>query len=141
MARSRIQVLHFLVCPRITVTAAGPENPYTLHDVNYRLDVAPDREFPLVEPELWIYARLFNGRGRADFAVRMSWVDGPNGEEETAMYALPPLHFSAPAVVINRAWKLAYVRFPGPGRFAFGLSWGLRTRILARDTIELRQKP
>ena len=141
MARRKIQVLHFLVCPRITVTTAGPENPYTLHDVNYRFDFAPDREFPLVEPELWIYARFFNGRGRANFVVRVFWLDGPNGEEETAMYALPPLLFPGPEAVVNRAWKLAYVRFPGLGRYSFGLAWGMRTRILVGDTIDLRQMP
>lgn len=70
-------MLHFLVCPRITVTRAGPENPYTLHGANYPFDLPVDREFPTVEPELWGYLRAFNGRGQREFAVEVVDVGPP----------------------------------------------------------------
>ena len=128
---------HFLICPRITVTHAAPDNPYTLHDVNYRLDFGADREFPIVEPELWAYLRAFNGSGVRQYSIRMEWLDGPNGAEEIGVYALPPVEFVDPSQVICRAWKLAYVRFPGEGRYLFSLCIGRKYRLLASEMLEV----
>jgi hypothetical protein len=139
MARPKLHVLHFLVCPRITVNRAGPENPYTLHDVNYPFELSADREFPVTEPELWGYLRVFNGRGRREFAIEVMWLDGPRGPEVTAVYTMPPVTFLGPDEVVCRAWKLAFVSFPGLGRYSFRLGVGRRNRLLAEDVIEVRK--
>ena len=133
----RTVIQHFLICPRITVTHATPDNPYTLHDVNYRLAFEADREFPIVEPELWAYLRAFNGSGVKQLAVRVEWLDGPNGPTETAVYALPPVEFLSRSQVICRSWKLAYVRFPGEGRYLFSLCIGRKYRLLASEMLEV----
>jgi hypothetical protein len=130
-------VQHFLICPRITVSVASPDNPYTLHDVNYRLDFEADREFPIVEPELWVYLRAVRGEGVKQLAVRVEWLDGPNGVEEVGVYALPPVEFPDPNHVICRAWKLSYVRFPGTGRYLFSLCIGRKYRLLASELLEV----
>jgi hypothetical protein len=139
MAKAKLNVLHFLACPRITVTRGGPENPYTLHDVNYPFDIPSDREFPVVEPELWVYLRVFRGRGRRELVVEVAWLDGPSGDEVVAVYVLPPIHFRGPDEVACRGWKLAFVPFPGPGRYAFRLYSGRGRRVLAEDVIEVRR--
>lgn len=137
----KIRVLHFLVCPRITVTRAVPNNPYTLHDVNYPYEVAADREFPIVEAELWAYLRVFGGRGRQEFVVEVSWLDSINGEELTAVYSMPPVNFLEPNEVVCRSWKLAFVAFPGLGRYSFRLHVGPNHKLLGEDTLEVRRAP
>lgn len=141
MAKPKIHVLHFLVCPRISVTRASPDNPYTLHDVNYPYEVSADREFPIVEPELWAYLRVFGGQGTREFAIEVWWLDHPNGPEMTAIYTMPPVRFQDSNEVVCRAWKLAFVAFRGFGRYTFRLHLGPNHRLLSEDTIEVRKAP
>lgn len=142
MAKPKFHVQHFVVCPRVTVGHAEPGNPYTLHDVKYTFDFAADREFPVIEPELWLFVRIvFASAGEQDFVVRLFWLDGLEGEEETGFYTLPPLSSTGNDLVISRAWKLSFVRFPSPGRYAFRLSVHPRSRVLAQEYIEVRTQP
>ncbi|VTT96400.1 unnamed protein product [Gemmataceae bacterium] len=140
MAKPQFHVQHFVVCPRVSVGHAEPGNPYTLHDVKYAFDYPADREFPVVEPELWVFVRLVNGTGHHQFGLDVRWLDSPGGSESTANYALPPVRFRDRREVVSRAWKLSFVRFPGPGRYQFSLT-GRGTLPLARDFILVRSIP
>jgi hypothetical protein len=141
MARPKVRPKHFVVCPRVSVDRAVPNNPYTLHDVKYTYDYPQEREFPVIEPELWLFVRFyFAGRGTLDFAAQAVWLDAPMRPRETGFYVLPPVRFAPPDLVVSRAWKLRSAEFPGEGRYVFRLRVGLRTRVLAEDTIYVRSR-
>jgi hypothetical protein len=137
MAKVRVQ--HIVVCPRATVSWAGPLNPYTLHDVCYVYETPADAEFPVVVPEFWVYVRFFDGTGRRTFDVEVIWLDAPGGETETCSYALPVVPFGPIPIVLERAWKLNHVRLEGVGRYAFRIRNGATKRLLGTDYIEVRR--
>lgn len=140
MAKSTTRVQHMVLCPRISVTRAEPNNPYTLHDVRYTFRVEPDCEFPYVEPELWLFVRfMFGGRGKKDFIVRVVWLDAPGGEVDCGLFTLPPVAYRAGALVVSRAWRLNFVSFPGEGRYAFRLLNKIAGPVLAHEYIEVRR--
>src|SRR5262245_32635752 len=142
MAKAKFRVQHFIACPRVTVSRAEHGNPYTLHDVRYTVDVPAEREFPVVEPELWLFVRFFfTGSGRQDFVIRLFWLDAPDRAEETGFYTLPAVPFGGADLVVSRAWKLGFVRFPGLGRYVFRLSARPQSRVLAQEYVEVRRRP
>jgi hypothetical protein len=141
MAKPKFHVQHFVVCPRVSVGHAEPGNPYTLHDVKYTFDYPADREFPLVETELWVFIRIYFTRPtRQDFVVKRYWLDAPNGEDECGVYTLPTFT-TGNDLVMSRASKLNFVRFPGPGRYSLRLSTQSSSPILAQDVIYVRRLP
>ncbi len=142
MAKPKFHVQHFVACPKITVGHAAPRNPYTLHDVKYTFDFDADREFPIVEPVLWTFVRIiFTGSGVQDFVIQVVWLDSPAGEEECRFYMLPPIAYGTDNLVLSKAWKLSFLRFPGRGRYSLRLSTEANSRVLAEEFIEVRVQP
>jgi hypothetical protein len=140
MAR-RFTAQHFVACPTIEVDRAGVNNPYTLRDVAYICVVTADQEWPVRLTDLWLYVRFFNGTGSREFAVLVVWLDGPSGREEVCEFQGIVVRFPAGEPVHSRAWRVATVRYPGPGRYVFRLRDGRTRRILSREYIELRKLP
>jgi hypothetical protein len=138
MAKTSYRVQHMIVCGRVSVGRAEPGNPYTLHDVRYTTRVEADREFPVVEPEMWVFVRfVFVGKGKRDFIVQQVWLDAPGGESECGHFTMPPVLFGDGIQVVSRAWKMNYVNFPGEGRYAFRLAHKIDRPALAQDIIEV----
>jgi hypothetical protein len=140
MAR-RFAVQHFVACASVAVVQAGVNNPYTLRDVVYAYLVPADQEWPVRLADLWLFSRFFHGIGTREFAVQVVWLDGPSGAEEVCEFRGIMVQFPAGEPVHSRAWRVAAVRYPGPGRYAFRLRDGRTGRVLSREYIELRKQP
>jgi hypothetical protein len=139
MAKARFHVQHFIACPTVLVVRAAPDNPYTLRDVSYYFDVPADQEWPVLLDDLWLYVRFFNGSGVRDFAVDVSWLDGLTGPVEICTFDPIIVRFPPADHVHSRAWRVAAVRYPGPGRYRFGLRRSGRQRMLAEEFIAVRR--
>lgn len=138
MAKLRFRVQHFIACPDIVVVRAAPDNPYTLRDVNYNLDVPADREWPIRFDEFWLYVRFYNGRGTRYFAVDVAWLDSPSGLQEVCSFDPMTVPFPADPVH-SRALRVSAVRYPGPGRYRFRLRRSGKNRVLAEEYVNLRR--
>jgi hypothetical protein len=139
MARLRVQ--HFLACPSVTVARAAAGNPYTLRDVGYHFDVPAGREWPVRLDDLWLYVRFFDGRGTRDFAVGVWWLDAPGRPLLVCEFDPLVVRFPPGDSVHSRVWRVAAVRYPGPGRYEFRLRRSGRRRALAREFINIRSSP
>jgi hypothetical protein len=140
MAKPRFAVQHFIACPAVEAAFAGPGNPYTLRDVSYTFDVSGNHEWPVRLDGLWVFVRFVNvGRVRR-VGIRVEWLDDPAGPSEVCEF--PPWAVRPPAnePVLDRAWRVDAVRFPGLGRYAFEML-DARRRPLAREFIRLRRTP
>lgn len=138
MVRPKFSVQHFLACSDVVVVRVAPDNPYTLRDVSYNIDVPPEQEWPIRLNELWLYVRFFNGRGTRYFAVDVAWLDSPSGVQEICSFDPMTVPFPSDPVH-SRALRVSSVRYPGPGRYRFRLRRSGKARLLAEEYINLRR--
>ena len=141
MARSKLAVQHFVACAKMEPTAIGLNDPYILFGVSYAYGVVADREWPAKLDELWLFVRFFNGIRTRSFEVDVVWLDGPNGTVDVCTIPDFEVHFAIDVPVASRAFHVARVRYPGPGRYMFCLRRSGRRRVLAREYIEIRRQP
>lgn len=141
MAGSRLRVQHLVACPFVAVGRAAAGNPYTLRDVGYYFDVPADREWPVRLDDLWLYVRFFDGRGAQDFAVGVWWLDAPGGPQLVCEFDPLVVRFPPGDAVHSRVWRVAAVRYPGPGCYEFRLRRSGRPRVLAEEFIHIRRVP
>lgn len=141
MARSRLRVQHLMACPSVAVARAAPGNPYTLRDVGYYFDVPADQEWPVRLDDLWLYVRFFDGRGTRDFAIEVWWHDAPGGSVLVCDFDPLVVRFPPGDAVHSRVWRVAAVRYPGPGRYEFRLRRSGGQRTLAEEFIHIRRLP
>src|SRR5205085_6516795 len=109
MRRPTLTVQHFIACSSVVVRNVGPQNPYTLKDVCYFIEVPADREWPVRLDDFWLFARFFNGRGLKEFAIEVIWLDGPDGEEEICEFAPIAVRFPTGDSTLSRAWRVPSV--------------------------------
>ena len=138
MARPRFAVQHFLACPTVEIDRAELGNPYTLREVRYNFAVPAEQEWPVRLPDLWLYARFFNGQGTREFTIQVDWFDR---KEEVCEYLGIRVVFPPQLSVHSRVWRLVNVRYPGPGRYRFRLRDGKSRMILATEYINLEKHP
>jgi hypothetical protein len=141
VSRSRLAVQYLIACLGVEVDRAAPENPYTLRGVSYVYEIPGDAEFPVRLDDFWLFARFYNGSGVREVVLEVTWLDGPDGEQEVCDF--PPLmvRFRTGQSVVSRAWRVSAVRFPGNGRYVFRLRPARGNRILFQEYIELRRLP
>ena len=143
MARPKVSVQHFVVCRAAPWEGpAGPKTPRTLEGVSYRYGVPPGTEFPFEVEELWTYLRLFNmngGVGSVPFFLALIWQDSSGGSRRvwTRQYARIP--FRPNRAVVEAAFSIRPVTFPGPGWFEFRLLREVRLRIGSRRLVIARE--
>jgi hypothetical protein len=136
---TKFGVQHFIACPTILVVRAAPDNPYTLRDVSYHFDIPADQEWPVRLDDLWLYVRFFNGRGVRNYAIDVTWLDAPNQQRTVCTFDPIAVRFPRADSVHSRAWRVAAVRYPGPGRYRFRLRRSGRRRVLAEEFIDIRR--
>jgi hypothetical protein len=151
MARPKFHVQHFMACLNAPWEGLpGPDTPHTLETVAYVYGIPPDAEFPIRFAELWLYARLFltNGvSGTRDFSVQMVWRDSPSGARLVRTDILTPVTFRPNRPVVNRAWVIRPIDFPGPGGYEFRLLTSIRQwsgsshRRIASEFIRIERRP
>jgi hypothetical protein len=151
VAGPKFFVQHFVACLNAPWEGLpGPETPHTLETVAYVYGVPPDAEFPVWFAELWVYARLFStsaAGGTRDFSVQMIWRDAPGGAWVVRTDILVPVTFRPNRGVVNRAWVIRPVEFPGPGVYEFRLlchisHWsGSKRRRVASEFIRIEHRP
>src|SRR5687767_12584915 len=119
MARPKFHVQHFLACLNAPWEGPpGPDTPRTLETVSFLYGVPPDAEFPVRFPEFWFYSRLFLQNatsGVRAFSVATIWQDAPGGERVVRTDRLSDIAFRADRPVVNRAWVVRPIEFPGVG--------------------------
>jgi hypothetical protein len=120
-------VRQLIVCDRLTVDRDG-----TYHLTGPRVDfvVGAGDEFPLVLPELWVFAQVAGSFGRQHFHVRIWEVTDPtappnlvyeSGERAIDLGGGPGRYR-----LRSRGWsvKLTDVGFPRPGRYELRMAFG-----------------
>jgi hypothetical protein len=153
MARPKIVVQHFLVCRAVAWDGpAGPHTPRTLEGVSYVFGVPPGTEFPFESEELWLFARLFNENdvaGDRRLFVDMIWMDSPGGARTLLTHDLGRIPFRPGRPVVDHAWSLRQLAFPGPGQYELRLWHRVRwrwaatrtARVVAREYFRIEYQP
>jgi hypothetical protein len=149
MTRPKLDAKHFVVCRAVPWDGLpGPHTPRTLEGVCYRYGVPPGTEFPFEVEELWTYLRVFNmnaGAATIPFFLALIWNDAPGSPQRvwTRPYARIP--FRSTRGVVEAAFSIRSVTFPGLGWYEFRLSrevrlrWKTRRLIIAREHILLER--
>ncbi|HEY3787393.1 MAG TPA: hypothetical protein VGL71_01005, partial [Urbifossiella sp.] len=126
MARPRFHVQHFMACLNAAWEGApGPRTLRTLEGVGYWHAVPPDTEFPYSELEVWLYARFYrigdviDGRRLPSLVV--NWHNAPDGLRKLDTWDLGTVRFSDRNSIINMAWPVRPLLFPGEGLYEFQL--------------------
>jgi hypothetical protein len=149
MARPKFYAKHFVACQNAGWDGpAGPDTARTLEGVNFLWDVPSDTEFPFEMAEFWLYARLVRTGptvGERELKLELWWHDSPDGLIRLAARPLGPVRFTTERPVVNRAWVMRPLQFPGEGLFEFRLltnrrrSWVTHVRQVANEYIRLRR--
>src|SRR5690242_11163794 len=151
MARPKFHVQHFIACLNAPWEGIpGPNTPHTLETVSFVYGVPQDTEFPVRFEELWFYCRLFlqNAAGGVrEFSIETVWQDAPGGEQVVRTDRLAFVSFRPDRPVVNRAWVMRPIDFPGPGGYEFRLllhsrDWsGPIVRRVSREFIRIEYRP
>src|SRR4051794_24444049 len=120
MARLRVQ--HWVACLRgQVIPPVGPQNFYNLLGVGYTYTAAADTEFPWVVPRLDMFARFFDGKGAADFEIRLIWADAPDGPREINTFGPWRVTFRPKEASRDHNFRLLNVPIIGVGRYQIEL--------------------
>jgi len=151
MARPKFSVQHFIACSNaVWEGLPGSNTPRTLEGVIHRFTVAPGAEPSFEFDEIWLYARFFHSNqveGIRKFSVKIVWLDAPGGSRDVFSRPLSTVRFSNAEPIVNIAWSLRSIAFPGLGRYEFRLrtssrNWsGPVNRIEAHEFIRIERLP
>jgi hypothetical protein len=143
MARPKVDVKHFVVCRAASWDGLpGPRTPRTLEGVCYRYGVPPGTEFPFEVDELWTYLRAFNmnaGASTVPFFLGFIWTDAPGGPQRVWTRRYAQITFRSTHGVVEAAFSIRPVAFPGLGWYEFLLSREVRSRWKTRRLIVARE--
>jgi hypothetical protein len=151
MARPKFTVQHFIACLNAAWEGIpGSNTARTLEGVIHKFSVIPGSEPSFEFDDLWLYARFFHRNqveGIRRFSVKIVWLDAPGGGRDVFSRSLSTVRFTNGDPIVNIAWSLRSITFPGVGRYEFRLrtrnrSWsGSVNRIVAREIIRIEQLP
>lgn len=132
MARPKVEVKHFIVCRAARWEGPpGPFTPRTLETVCHRIGVPPETEFPFQLEELWAYLRLFNmnaGAATVPFHLSLLWNDAPGGPRRLRTRPFAQIQYRPSRAVVEPAYSIRPLAFPGLGWYEFRLSREVRLR-------------
>ncbi len=136
MAVRKPVVRHFIACQKVERSADGRH--YSLIHLIHSLRPLPGVSFPLIHPELWLYAVLADGRGELSFSVEMvTW----EGTEERSIHNTPEVRIDlgqSPLAVHGWPIRLRNLPFLHPGLYEFRLV--CEGEVLAREPITMRER-
>jgi hypothetical protein len=113
-------VRYFVACRQAEVEPGT--NEVTLRRLIHAIVRLPGEDFPVIRPEMALYAVLTNGRGPHDFSVEFTFLD--QGEERTVFPPPPSRRIDLgqdPTVVRGLPIPLRNVVFRRPGQYTFYL--------------------
>jgi hypothetical protein len=149
MARPKFSVQHFVACLSVSWEGfPGSKTARTLEGVIHRFSVATGAEPGFEFDEVWLYARLFRSNqveGTRQFSVKLVWLDAPGGARDVLSRPLSIVRFTNAEPIVNMAWALRPIEFPGLGQYEFRLRTNVRRRvgtaqrIVAREFIQIEQ--
>jgi hypothetical protein len=149
VARPKLDVKHFIVCRAAPWEGLpGPHTPRTLETVCYRIGVPLSAEAPYGIEELWTYLRVFNtnaGAATIPFHLALIWTDAPGSPQRVWTRPLAQITFRPNRGVIEAAYSVRNISFPGSGWYEFRLTrevrlrWKTRRLIVARESILLEK--
>jgi hypothetical protein len=135
MALRKPIVRHFIACERVEVSPEGRQ--VSLVNVVYALRPLPDASYPILHPQLWLFAQMTDGQGQFPFSIDMVFMD----DEET-LFSLPSVTLDLgqdPLAVRGWAKQLTKILFEKPGIYEFRLLCD--DEIHAREQVLLRECP
>ena len=138
MAMRLPSVRHFIAC-RAVITDPN-RHVYSLEEIIYLIRPAPGESFPLLLPEMYLFAILSDARGTHEFWVQVLTWDAA-GEEIAVWKTITVRHALGqdPLTVFGWPIRLRNLRFEHPGLYEFRL-WCDGTPI-ASEPILLRAMP
>jgi hypothetical protein len=128
-------VRHLVTCERVERSADNRH--YSLVNLIHAIRPLPGADFPRIQPEIYLFALLTDGRGSITFTVELvTWTDG----EEESIYETPGviLNLGSDPLAVQ-AWpiRLRNLPFPRPGLYEFLIR--CEGEILAREPILLKE--
>jgi hypothetical protein len=128
-------VRHFIACEKVEKSNDG-----TLRSLINLIDViefAPGKSWPHILPQLCLFARLTDGRGKHSFQIQM--VSYPDAESTRTTKSVMMDFEDDPLEIRRCVFRLNNVEFRGPGLYEFRLM--CNGREIARESILLREEP
>lgn len=113
-------VRYFVPCRQAVQEAGSAE--LTLRRLIHAIVRLPGEAFPVIRPEMALFALLTNGRGAHDFSLELTLLD--QGVEQTVFPPPPPRRIDLgqdPTVVHGMPIPLRNVIFRRPGQYTFYL--------------------
>lgn len=113
-------VRYFVICRRAEVEPGA--NEVTLRRLVSAIVRLPGEAFPVIRPELALFAMLTNGRGAHDFSIELTLLDG--GQERTVSPPFPPRRIDLgqdPVAMLGLPIPLRNIVFRRPGQYTFYL--------------------
>jgi hypothetical protein len=112
-----------LVCFKVEYDPGDPQHPYSIRRLVARLAPRAGSSYPLLAPELWVFAQFADGHGSHRLFLELVRIDGPDPADEVSIRTYGPylLHFRHPLTIQNRGWKLTKVPFRVAGLYEFRL--------------------